>query len=433
MRVAPKKLSKMAFEDIIEKYRPDLGPLETIYKDLHRNPELSNREIDTACVVAEYLLNLHFTTHHDIGVTGVVGVLENGPGKTVLLRAELDALPVKEETNLPYASRVRMHDIISGDEEEKPVMHACGHDMNMVSLLAAAALLSSAQSHWRGTLICLFQPNEENAGGAKAMVNGGLYDKISHKPDILLAQHVSPHKTGDVILLKGPILTAASSLNVRVFGRGGHGSEPHNCIDPVVIAGYIIVRLQAIVSRETNPQEAGIVTIGSIHGGNVANVIPDHVDFKINIRAFDRSLQERLVDRVKTIISTECKAAQSPQEPTIETVNQFPPTINNDELVDLLSSSFQPYFNDHLLRDVPRPTGSEDFSILADAADGAPYAYWQFGGTEAKKYEDARKQGKLSELPSNHSSKYAPAIEPTLRTGTDAMALAALTVFNSER
>jgi amidohydrolase len=414
----------MDFQQIIEKNRPKLDHFEAIYKVLHENPELSCQESRTASVIANLLEEgLHFTTHRNIGGHGVVGVFKNGPGRTVLMRAELDALPVKEESNLPYASHGRMNDT---DGEERPVMHACGHDMNMVSLLAAATLLVSARDHWKGVLICLFQPNEECAGGARSMVKDGLYEKIP-KPDILLAQHVSPHRAGNVVLQEGAILTAACSLNVRVFGRGGHGSQPQDCIDPVVIAGYIVVRLQSIVSRETAPQETAIVTVGSIHGGSVANVIADYVDLKINVRAYREDLHERLVQRIKSIIQHECEAAQSPRAPEIEIMNRFPPTVNDDGLVRILKESFRNYFKDNSI-EAPRPTASEDFSVLADAV-GAPFAYWLFGGTDAKKYDEALKSGKVSELPINHSSSYAPIIEPTLRTGTDALALAALTFF----
>ena len=406
---------------IIDKHRPELESFEKIYKDFHQNPELSCQESRTSSLAAGHLEELGFVVHRNVGGHGVVGVLENGPGRKVLLRADMDGLPIEEKTGLPYASRARMVDT---DGKETFVMHACGHDTHVTSLMAASTLLVSAKEAWKGTLICLFQPNEERAGGAQAMVDDGLYQKVP-KPDIVLGQHVYPIRAGSVSILNGAMLTAASSLNVRIFGKGGHGSEPQSCIDPIMIAAYVLVRLQSIVSREMDPQEPTVVTCGSIQAGSAANVIPDHVDLKLNVRNYNEALHEKVLEKIKKIVQSECEVSQSPKPPEIEITNQFPPTVNDDKLVEAIRATFEGVFKEKLV-DEPRWTASEDFSVLATAV-GAPYAYWSFGGIDAKRYDDAFKLGKQSQLSRNHSSGFAPAIEPTIRTGIDAMAAAALT------
>lgn len=406
---------------IVNENRPELARFEHIYKDLHRHPELSCREARTASIAAEHLKNLHFTVHQNIGGHGVVGVLENGPGRIVLLRADLDALPIFEETDLPYASNDRM---IDKDGEEKPVMHACGHDTHITSLMATATLLKSAKKRWSGTLICLFQPNEEHGGGARSMVEDGLYERIPI-PDVVLGQHVCPLKSGVVAIRAGPITSAASTLNVRIIGKGGHGSEPQNCIDPVLIAGYILVRLQSIVSRSMDPGEIAVVTCGSIQGGDAANVIPDHVDLKLNLRTYSHHSHLKALEAIKRIVEAECDASATPQKPIFEIVDELPPTINDKCLVKELETSFKSYFKANAW-EMARSTASEDFSILATAVD-APYAFWNFGGTDPTIWDEANREHRLSELPSNHSSLFAPVIEPTLRTGLDAFSLAALT------
>ena len=404
---------------IVEKYQPDLTPYEDIYKQIHRDPELGCQEAETAALVAKHLENIGFNVQTKIGGTGVAGIFENGRGKAILLRSELDALPIDEKTGLSYASRKHMKD--AEDGVVKPVMHACGHDMNMASLLAASKLLVEARFEWSGTLISLFQPNEERAGGAQAMVDDGLYTKIP-KPDILLAQHVSAARAGTVTVSYGSVMTAACSLKVRIFGHGGHGSAPQNCVDPIVIAGYIISRLQSVVSRETSPSDTAIVTCGSIHGGEAANVIPAHVDLQLNIRAYDEEVLEHTLGSVKRIIKHECEASESPKDPEIESFYRFPPTINDHDLVENIRGLFELFFGDALL-DGPRATASEDFSVLATSID-RPYAFWWFGGTPAEQYDDALKAGKLLKIPGNHSAYFAPDIETTLRTGAYAAALA---------
>ncbi|MCJ1432538.1 hypothetical protein MMC27_001895 [Xylographa pallens] len=405
---------------IINRFRPDLSHFEDVYRDIHQNPELSSQETRTASIAENHLRDLNFVTHGNIG-GGVAGVLENGPGKVVLLRADMDALPMTENTGLPYASHKRMKAV---DGKEQPVMHACGHDTHVTSLMGAASLLVSAREEWQGTLICLFQPNEEHGGGAKAMVDDGLYDKIP-RPDLLLAQHVCPLKSGVVALRSGPVLSAASTLQIRIWGQGGHGSEPQNCIDPIVIAAYVLVRLQSVVSRAMDPKEIAVVTCGSIHGGEAGNIIPDFVDLAVNIRAYSDRSHAKARDAIEAIVNAECDASKVSRPPTIEVMDDYPLTSNDAGLVEALTKTFKAHFHD-AFQEMEQATASEDFSVLATAV-GAPYAYWKFGGTDPGRWEEALRNDSVADLPSNHSALFAPVIEPTLKTGIEACALAALT------
>ena len=407
---------------IIDKYRPDLEPLEKLYRHIHASPELSGQEEETAAIAARHLEALDCEVHERIGGCGVVGVFRNGPGPTLLVRADMDALPVPERTGLPYASHKTMKDLSDG--VIKPTMHACGHDTHVTSLIGAAILLNNARTHWKGTLICLFQPAEESIGGAEAMVRDGLYDKIP-KPDLVLAQHVMRYREGMVGLRVGNFLTSADTLEVRIWGKGGHGSAPHACIDPIVIAASIVTRLQTVVSREVTPGELGVVTCGCLQAGTAANIIPDFADLKLTIRAFHPAIRERILMAVCRIINAECEAGGAVQKPLINKVSSGPPTINDEKVVRTLKTTFAPYFKDNLF-DMESSPASEDFSVLATSV-GAAYAMWSFGGTDAKVWDDAVANGTVDNLPINHSPYFAPVIEPTLKTGIDAMALAALT------
>ncbi|RDL33162.1 Uncharacterized protein BP5553_08601 [Venustampulla echinocandica] len=410
-------------KQIINDHRPKLDHYESVYKNLHSRPELGCMESETAGVAAEHLKNLGFEVHEGIGGHGLAGVFKNGSGRTILLRADMDALAILEETGLSYASRARM---IDDQGVDQPVSHACGHDTHVTCLMAAATLLHSAKSSWKGTLICLFQPDEEHGAGAQAMVDDGLYKKIP-KPDIVLGQHVTPVRSGVVATRSGPCMSAADSFNVTIFGRGGHGSQPQNTVDPVLIASHVIIRLQSIVSREVKPGEIAVITCGSIHGGGTGNVIPDQVDLKLNIRTYTPEVRSQVLASMKRIIESECEASGAERKPVITATDSFPLTDNDQGLTDTLTSAFQSYFGADNVWDMGRATASEDVSILATSI-GVPYSYWNFGGTDEDKWEDAVRKGKVTSLiPGNHSSLFAPVIEPTLRTGIDAISLAALT------
>ncbi|KFY95963.1 hypothetical protein V498_02995 [Pseudogymnoascus sp. VKM F-4517 (FW-2822)] len=408
--------------DIVERYRPDLSEFEEIYKDLHKNPELGTKEKRTAGIIAKCLIKGGFDVHDNIGGYGLAAVLRRGDGPTVLLRADMDALALEEETGLDYKSTV------------PNTMHACGHDMHVTCLLTAAKLLNAARSEWSGTLICVFQPNEENGAGAKAMVNDGLYKvtpqpggvyKVIPKPDVVLGQHVSHMKAGTLSIGPGVTLSAADSFKVTIHGRSGHGSQPENCIDPIVIASSIVVRLQSVVSRVISPSDSAVVTCGSFHGGESENAIPDRVVLKLNVRTQNDKVREKVLSAVKRIIKAECEAGGATQPPDIEPTSRFPLTENDPKIVDKLHDAFKPVFGD-----IPSVSGmisgSEDFSDLARPHD-IPYAFWFFGGTDEKKWDDAVKNDTVHLLPHNHSAKFAPVIRPTLKAGSDAMAIAALT------
>ncbi|KAF7173487.1 hypothetical protein CNMCM6106_007565 [Aspergillus hiratsukae] len=410
---------------LIEKYRPDLTPFEETYRQIHASPELSGQEEQTSATAASHLKTLGFDVHTHIGGYGVAGVLRNGPGPTVLLRADMDALPVEEKTGLPYASTKTA---IDPDGETVPVMHACGHDTHVVCLMASASLLHAAREHWSGTLICVFQPAEEYMSGARAMVEDGLYERVP-KPDIVLAQHLVRMKAGTVSIRAGRLLTAADAIDIRVYGRGGHGSAPQSCIDPIVIGAAIVTRLQSIVSREVTPGELAVVSCGSIHAGHKSNIIPDELELKLSVRTYDKATRERVIACIKRIVEAECEASGAVEKPSVEIVSSVPATINDEATVRALKETFGSYFQEDLVEAEPI-SASEDFSLLATAV-GAPYVMWTYGGVDAETWDDAVDKGTVNELPNNHSPLFAPCIQPTLRTAVDAMSLGALTFLRN--
>lgn len=415
-----------SFAPILHKYCPDLGPYEEFYKFAHQNGELSTQEKETAALITKRLREISpdLDIRTDIGGHGLIAIYKNGAGPTVLLRADIDALPVREKTGLPYASTKTMPDVHG---VVKPVMHACGHDMHFTALLAAAETLIAARSAWAGTIVFLFQPAEECALGAQNMVRDGLYDPQRHAcpiPDVVLGQHVDPFLTGTMRVRKGPVMAAGDSYLVKIFGRGAHGSTPQFAIDPVVIASHVVVRLQTIVSREIPSTENAVVTVGSFHAGSAENVIPDEATLKLNIRSSSVHWRARILESVKRIIEAECLAGHCPRDPLIETISAFPLTINSDEATAAINKSFTAHFGANHDPDMEFMAGSEDVSRLATAVD-KPYCFWFFGGQDKKTYEDAM-QGKTS-LPINHSPFYGPALQPTLTTGVHALVIAALT------
>jgi len=295
-------------EQILAGYDDLQAGQEAFYKDLHEHPELSHQEQRTAQRVAGKLQEYDFTVHAGIGGTGVVGVLANGSGPTVLLRAELDALPVREDTGADYASTATGRDAAG---HEVPVAHACGHDMHMSCLLGMAKLMADHRGQWTGTLIPLFQPAEETGDGAQGMVDDGLFKRIP-APDVALTQHVLPGIAGTVSTRSGPFMATEDSINVTVYGKGGHGAMPQHTIDPVVLAAMVVVRLQTIVSRETPPGEIAVVTVGSVHGGTRSNLIPDHALMQLNLRSYSQQTRERMLASIQRIVRAESQASGSP-------------------------------------------------------------------------------------------------------------------------
>jgi hippurate hydrolase len=399
---------------------------EDLYRDVHRHPELSHHEQRTAGLVADRLRGAGYEVHDGVGGTGVVGVLRNGEGPVVLLRADMDALPVQEATGLPYSSEMSGTD---ADGNVVPVMHACGHDVHVACLAGAAQLLADGREHWRGTLIALFQPAEETGDGARGMVEGGLAELIP-TPAVVLGQHVMPLTAGQVGTRAGPTLSAADSLRITLFGRGAHGSMPQAAVDPVVLAAMIVVRLQAVVSREVAPGETAVLTVGSIQAGTKSNVIPDRAVLLLNVRTYTEATRSAILEAIRRIVRAECSASNSPKEPEFELFDRFPLTDNDAAVTSQVQSAFAAFFGDRA-RTVGQQSASEDFSDIPTAL-GAPYTYWFIGGTDPATYEEATRAGRVSQdIPVNHSASYAPVIQPTLDTGTQALVVAALAWLSS--
>ena len=394
---------------------------ETLYRDIHRHPELSHQEHGTASRAVDRLRRAGYEVRQGIGGTGVVGVLRNRSGPTVLMRADMDALPVREATGLPYASTVRATDAAGN---EVPVMHACGHDVHVTCLLGAAALLADATEQWNGTAIALFQPAEEVADGARGMVDDGLADAIP-AVDVALAQHVLPAPAGLVGTHRGPVLSAADSIRITVYGRGAHGSMPQAGVDPVVLAAMIVLRLQTIVSREVAPTETAVLTVGSIHAGTKSNVIGDRAVLELNLRTYDESVRSAVLDSIRRIVNAECLASNSPKEAEFELYDRFPLTVNDDDVTDRVSNAFAGYFGERFTTMAPQ-SASEDFSEIPNAL-GVPYTYWGIGAIDEQQYRKAAHAGRVAQdIPVNHSPTFAPVIQPTLDTGTQALVVAAL-------
>ncbi|KAF2810718.1 metal-dependent amidase/aminoacylase/carboxypeptidase [Mytilinidion resinicola] len=396
---------------IVKDFRPNLTEYEDFYRHVHQNPEVSGLELETSDLVASHLRRLGFDVHINIGGHGVAGVLKNGPGRTILIRAELDALPILEQTDLPYKSTKRMIDRYGN---ERPVMHACGHDMNMAALLGASALLKSARERWSGTLITLFQPDEEETGGAQAMVDDGLYSKIPI-PDIMLGQHVVPLKSGQVAVKSGEVLVAAESIHVRIIGGPCEGSiNPQLCVDPIPLSMRIIAELEDFVHQELGHKNDVTVACWGFHAGLPGNDYVAFADFLLDVKTIDPEIRLRALDLVERKIRDDCRAAKTPKDPVFNYSVRAPLTKNDPDVTAQIQAIFSSYFgSDSVPMELTR--ACEDFSILGAKHD-IPYTYWNFGGSATTK----------GEIATNHSPFFAPQCEPTLQAGTDAMALAIL-------
>ncbi|QIX27715.1 amidohydrolase [Nocardioides sp. JQ2195] len=397
------------------------GWQEELYRHLHQHPELSHQEHDTAATVAERLRSFGYDVHEGVGGTGVVGVLQNGDGPSVLLRADMDALPVREDTGLGYASTETTTD---DEGTETPVMHACGHDVHVACLLGAASLMADSRERWTGRLVAVFQPAEERGDGARLMVEDGLAGLVG-TVDVALAQHVLPFAAGTIATRPGPILSAADSMRITVHGRGAHGSAPQAAIDPVVLAAMIVVRLQTVVSREVAPTQPAVLTVGSIHAGTKSNVIGDHAVLELNLRTYDDAVRQQVLDAIHRIVVAECQASGSPRPPEFETFDRFPATTNDEDTTATVRAAFEEAFGEQVT-DLDLQAASEDFSDLPNAL-GVPYTYWGVGGIDPETYAAAEAAGRVSQdIPTNHSPFFAPVVQPTLDTGTSTLVVAAL-------
>ncbi|MBR7673344.1 amidohydrolase [Streptomyces daliensis] len=397
--------------------------LEELYKDLHSHPELSFAETRTASVVAGELERLGFQVRTGVGRTGVVGVLRNGEGPTVLLRADIDALPVREQTGLPYASASTGTD---PDGKQVPVAHACGHDMHITCLLGALDLLAGDTDQWSGTLVGVFQPAEEVGGGARAMVDDGLFEEIGD-PDVVLGQHVAPFPAGLLACHPGPALAASDGLRVRMFGKGAHGSRPESAVDPVVMGASTVLRLQTVVSREIAASDTAVLTVGAFHSGTKDNVIPDEAELLINIRTYTEDVRATVLAAVERIVKAEASAAGAAREPEITPVSAFPVLVNDEEAAARTVAALRGHFGEQAVLDPGPATASEDCGVLGTES-GAPVCYWYVGGCDPEIYRAAEQSGTTPrDIPSNHSPFFAPLIQPTVDTGVRAMTVAALT------
>jgi amidohydrolase len=409
-----------ASADILANLRGLLSDLEAIYKDLHAHPELSMQEKRTASVAANRLRAAGYEVTTGIGNTGVVGLLRNGEGPTVMLRADMDALPVQEATGLPYASKVTATDSTG---KSVPVMHACGHDMHVTWLIGAATLYAKARDAWKGTVMPVFQPAEETAAGAQAMIDDGLFKRFP-KPDVVLGQHVMVGSSGVLSSRAGVVTSAGDSLQIRMFGRGAHGSMPEASIDPVVMAAATVLRLQTIVSREVAANQAAVVTIGVLQAGTKENVIPDEALIKLNVRTFDEGIRKRVLAAIERIVNAEAAASGAPKRPEITPLDRYSLVTNDPEATKRVGDAFRRRFPADRVQETGPTTASEDFGCFG-AEWGAPSVFWFVGGTDPDIYAKAEKDGKVGDIPTNHNPRFAPVIHPTLETGVEALVVAA--------
>ncbi|MFK3836083.1 amidohydrolase [Microbacterium sp. NPDC087868] len=395
--------------------------LEALYVDLHQHPELSFQETRTAGIAAGHLRDLGLEVHEGVGVTGVVGILTNGDGPVVWVRADMDALPVGEQTGLAYASTATGIDPAGNTV---PVMHACGHDMHVTAMIGAVEKLVAERAEWSGTLVVLIQPAEEYGAGSRAMLDDGLLD-IAPKPDIVLGQHVTPLPAGTIGVRPGTQMAASDGLTVILHGRGGHGSRPHSTIDPIVMAAATVMRLQTIASREVDPRDVAVVTVGSIHAGLKNNIIPAEAKLELSLRYPNDEMRDRVLASVERIVRAEAAASGAEREPEIRTDHTLPPTINDADATARVTRALQSVLGEASVVDPGMFTGSEDVSWFARDT-GAPLVFWFWGGVDPATFAAAMAGGTLDkDIPTNHSPYFAPVIHPTIEVGVTAMSAAA--------
>ncbi|MGC5584962.1 amidohydrolase [Ornithinimicrobium sp. W1665] len=405
---------------------PGIRPwLEETYRWLHAHPELSTQEHGTAARVLEEVRAMPGAQDLEIlagvGGTGVAVVAHHGEGPTVLVRADMDGLPVREDTGLSYASTATA---TTGEGGTVPVMHACGHDTHVATLLAALRLLLAAPDSWAGTLVAIFQPAEEQFNGAEAMVADGLVERLP-RPDVALGQHVLPGPAGSVQVAPGPIMASCDDFRITLRGRGGHGSAPHTAIDPVVMAASLVVRLQTIVSRQVAPRATAVVTVGRVVAGTKTNIIPETAVVEGTVRTYDDEVARRCLEILARTARAEAHAWGAP-EPLVETFDHLPVTDNDPATTDRVRAALADELGTDQVRDFEPEMGSEDFSELPNAW-GAPYCYWGFGAFDAARWASSEAAGTQAEdFPDNHAPQFAPVLQPTLDTGVRAMVAATM-------
>ena len=418
---------QLSLDAMIER---DIASWLATYKTLHAAPELSHREEKTAAFVAGELRKLGFTVTERIGKYqnaqwngyGVAAVMKNGPGPTVLVRTELDALPVEEKTGVPYASQVKMKNDAGLDVN---VMHACGHDIHMTSFLGTAKMLTELKNRWSGTLVMLGQPAEETGDGATAMLRDNLYANFP-QPDFAIALHDEPKlETGKVGYTPGYAMASATSIDVKIRGIGGHGSAPENTKDPVVVAAQFVMALQTIVSRENSPLDPAVVTVGSIHGGTRYNIIPDEVNLQLTVRTYKEEVRKRVLASIERIVKGVAASAGIPEDraPTVKVSEGTGSTYNEPQLVDRLVATFKRALGEENVVKMPPIMASEDFGNFSLDQKIPTTLFW-LGASDPAKVKESKETGVA--LPGLHSALFAPVPEPTLRTGVKAMTSAVL-------
>lgn len=414
---------KNHLDAVDQSFSKEATDLVALYQHIHSNPELSLMEVKTAARLAEELRKVGFEVTVKVGGMGIVGVLKNGPGPVVLVRTDMDALPIVEQTGVPYASKVRTKDRNGNDVG---VMHACGHDIHMTTWVGTARALAANKDKWSGTLLFIGQPAEEIGAGAKAMLEDGLYKRFP-KPDFALALHADPLAPfGTVSYTEGLALANADSVDIIVKGRGGHGSTPHTTIDPIVIAARIVLDLQTIVSREVNPQDPCVVTVGSIHGGTKHNIIPNEVKLQLTVRTTKDSTRDQVLKAIDRVAKAAAIGARAP-EPEVKMMVDFTPaTVNDVSLAKRTTAVFRGVLGKENVHERRPLLGAEDFGRYADG--GVPI-FMYFLGTISKDRYDAAKQEGAPPLPGMHSDSYAPSPEPSIHAGVRTMSLAVMNLM----
>jgi amidohydrolase len=413
-----------------------LPAIDAFYRDLHEHPELSGMEERTSGKVAARLEAAGYEVTGGIGGWGVVGLLRNGDGPVVGLRGDMDALPVREETGLPYASRVT---VTRDDGTTAPVMHACGHDLHTGCLVGTAELLATYTDRWRGTVLAIAQPAEETLRGAAAMLADGLFTRFP-RPDVVFAQHALNSRAGMLHHRPGAMHAAARNLRVRIFGKGGHGSQPHLVIDPVVMAAQVVVQLQTIVSREVSPYESAVVTVGSIHGGTRYNIVPAEVTLELTTRGVGEPLMDQLQHAIERIAEGVCAAGRAPRPPAVELVEQVYTNVNDPATVQRVRALHAALFGTDVV-DLPvTVTGSEDFALYGMPGPGRyqspsiPTAFWFLGTVPGHQWDASSGSAlleKAAEFPGPHTPLFAPDRQPSLRRGIQALTAAALSFLSA--
>ncbi len=424
--IFPKPGFSQSVDNFIDKIYPELDQL---YKTLHQNPELSLQEKETSARIAKELKSLGYEVTENIGGYGVVGVLENGAGPVLLIRTDMDALPMEEKTGLPYASIKKG---ISNDGKETFITHSCGHDIHMSVFVGTAKMMMEYKHAWRGTLLMVGQPAEENGMGAWNMMNDGLYERFPH-PDYAIALHDDPFLPAGMLGYKsGPLMAGVDMMNVTIYGEGAHGAAPHKGIDPIVLSAQMIQAYQTIVSRRIAPIDPAVVTVGSIHGGTVHNIIPDEVVMQLTLRSYSPEVREEMISSVKRISEQYARAAGLPEEkmPTYWIRHPHTPALINDDALTLqMVDVFKNNIGADKVKEVQAQMIGEDFSRFGMQERKIPITMFYLGANDPDFLKEAEDKG--LDIPGLHSPYFAPLPEPTIKTGVKAMSLFAMDILKN--